>query len=271
MNDSRAPLVSIAIPTYNHARYLPICLDSVWFQDYPNIEIVVVNAASPDNTAEVLAEYQRAIEEDEVSYARYYDEETKTVERHYHKRYPREGRALKVINLDSDPGLSETYNIAARATSGSFLTTIVSDDIAHPGLISRLLPLLQAGADFAYADLLIVDDAGRVIRKFAYPNYDPKTCLADWYLMGSAKLWKRELHDRAGWFSADYPLTQDYELFFRFAECGAKIVHLPEVLYSARWHGPDRKSGNHTAEREPKIHTESIKVALRAREWLKGR
>jgi glycosyltransferase involved in cell wall biosynthesis len=263
-----APLVSIAIPTYNHAQYLPICIDGAWFQDYSNIEIVVVNACSPDNTKQVLEEYQQTVDQEQVSFASVYNEETGKVERGYYDRYPKQGRTLKVIHLDEDPGLSETYNIAVRESTGEFVTTIVSDDIAHPNLVSRLLPELLRGADFAYGDILIVDDAGRVIRKFAFPDYDPKRVLADWYLMGSAKLWRKNLHDRAGWFSHDYPLTQDYEMFFRFAEIGAKFVHVPEVLYSARWHGPERKDGNHAPNRESKIHTESIKVALRARQWL---
>ncbi len=262
------PLVSIAIPTYLHAKYLPICIDGAWFQDYPNIEVVVVNANSPDDTKEVLDQYQEAIGTEKVSFASNYNEESKEVEREYYDRYSTVGRSLKVIHLDEDPGLSETYNEAVKASSGEFVTTIVSDDIAHPNLVSRLLPPLQAGADFSYADIFIVDDAGRVIRKFAFPDYDAKRCLANWYLMGSAKLWRRSLHEKAGWFSPDYPLTQDYELFFRFAEAGAKFVHVPEVLYSARWHGPRRKDGNHSPDREHKIHTESIQTALRAREWL---
>lgn len=251
-----------------HAQYLPICLDGAWFQDYPNIEIVVVNANSPDNTKEVLDEYQEAVANEKVSFASNYNEETGEVERVYYDRYPKEGRSLKVIHLDSDPGLSETYNAAVKASIGEFVTTIVSDDIAHPNLISTLVPLLQDGADFAYGDIFIVDDTGRVIRKFAFPSYDPQRCLADWYLMGSAKLWRRKLHDTVGWFSKDYPLTQDYELFFRFAEAGAKFVHVPQVLYSARWHGPRRKDGNHSPDREHKIHTESIEIVKRARKWL---
>ncbi|MCB0325875.1 MAG: glycosyltransferase [Bdellovibrionales bacterium] len=267
-----SPLVSIAVPTYKQAQYLPACLDALWFQDYPNIEIVVVNAASPDNTREVLDRYEREVAEDEVSYARYFNEETDEVERQYHPRYPKAGRTLKVIHLEQDPGLSETYNLGVRESQGKFVTTIVSDDIPHPKLISRLMQALEEKqADFAYADAWLVEDSGRIVRQFDYPDYDPRTCLADWYLMGSAKLWRRELHERAGWFSTDYPLTQDYELFFRFAEAGARIVHVPEVLYSIRWHGPARKTGNHSPEREPRIFSESKETAKRARAWLASR
>ena len=63
-------------------------------------------------------------------------------------------------------------------------------------------------------------------------------------------------------------MTQDYDLFLRFAMAGAKIAHVPEVLYSVRWHGPERKTGNHTTDREPRIFTESKDIARRARKWL---
>ena len=51
------PKVSILIPVYNTARYLPVCMKSVLNQTLKEIEIVAVNDASPDNAAEVLAEY----------------------------------------------------------------------------------------------------------------------------------------------------------------------------------------------------------------------
>jgi glycosyltransferase involved in cell wall biosynthesis len=262
------PLISVAVPTYNHAQYLPICLDGIWFQDYPNLEIIVVNANSPDNTIEVLDEYQRAIEEEEVSFARYYNTDTGVVERHHHKRYPKEGRALRVVHLDHDPGLSETYNHGVRLAQGEYVTTIVSDDIPHPAMIRRLKDALDLGYDFAYSDELIVNDQGRVVRKFVFPDFDPKTCLADWYLCGNSKLWRRSLHDSIGHFSEEFPLTQDYELFARFFMEGAKFIHVPEILYSVRFHDETRKTGNHTTEREPAIFEESKRIAVQVRKFL---
>lgn len=262
------PLISVVIPTYNQARYLPICIDSVWFQSYPNLEIIVVNAASTDNTAEVLEEYSAHVKEDSVSYASCYNENTDTVERIEHDRYVKNGREFRLINLCQDPGLSETYNRGVALAKGKYVTTIVSDDIAHPMMISRLFTELEKGFDFVYSDIWIVDDVGRIIRQFNYPDFDAKKCLADWYLMGSSKLWLRELNDRVGFFDPNFPLTQDYDLFFRFAMEGARITHVPEVLYSVRWHGQERKDGNHSKEREPKIFTESKVIAQKARKWL---
>jgi glycosyltransferase involved in cell wall biosynthesis len=51
------PKVSVVIPTYNHARYLPYALDSVINQGYPNLEVLVIDDGSNDGTAELVKPY----------------------------------------------------------------------------------------------------------------------------------------------------------------------------------------------------------------------
>lgn len=53
------PLVSIVTPTYNMGRFLAETMDSVLSQDYPNIEYIVMDAASTDNTIDILRDYER--------------------------------------------------------------------------------------------------------------------------------------------------------------------------------------------------------------------
>lgn len=49
---AQRPLISVVVPTYNQAEYLGACLDSIWFQDYPNIEIIV------DDALRILREFR---------------------------------------------------------------------------------------------------------------------------------------------------------------------------------------------------------------------
>lgn len=91
------PLISIIIPVYNVERYLPKCLDSVIHQSYKNIEIICVNDGSPDNSSEILAEYE--------------------------KKDPR----IKVIN-QKNTGLAGARNTGVDAAIGDYIMFVDSDD-----------------------------------------------------------------------------------------------------------------------------------------------
>ena len=60
-------------------------------------------------------------------------------------------------------------------------------------------------------------------------------------------------------------LPNDYDHYLRFAMAGAKFYHLPEVLYSVRYHGNDRKTGQHRKEQYENLIEESRRCARRAR------
>jgi glycosyltransferase involved in cell wall biosynthesis len=238
--------VSLVVPTFNQAQYLRVCLDSIWFQDYPELEVLVVNDGSSDETAAVIATFERALAEDTVSFASYYDVETNTIERVYEPRYPQAGRTLRVIHHEKNKGLAPTLNIGFQAATGEYCTYVPSDDALLPSMVSEMVMELERGADFVYADMAIVDDVGHWVRRFALPDYSFKRCFADWYLCGVAKLYRTELHKRFGFYDETL-LAHDHELFQRFAEGGAAFVHIPRVLMYVRDH----------AKREVDIHAPS--------------
>jgi glycosyltransferase involved in cell wall biosynthesis len=235
--------VSLIVPTYNQAKYLAVCLDSIWFQDYPELEIIVVNDGSTDETSEVIAAFERSLAEDTVSYASFYDAEKNVIERVYEPRYPQTGRTLRVIHHRKNQGLAPALNTGFKAATGAYCTYVPSDDALLPSMVSEMVAELERGADFVYADMAIVDDAGHWVRRFALPDYSFKRCFADWYLCGVAKLYKTELHERFGYYD-EALLAHDHELFQRFAEGGAVLRHIPRVLMYVRDH----------ARREVDIH-----------------
>jgi len=65
-----------------------------------------------------------------------------------------------------------------------------------------------------------------------------------------------------------YQGANDYDHYLRFAMAGARFHHLPKILYSIRYHGDDRKTGQHAEKRYTKLIEESKTCAYRARAWL---
>ncbi|MBW1780217.1 MAG: glycosyltransferase [Deltaproteobacteria bacterium] len=266
-----APLVTIVIPTYNQSRYLPITLDHVLNQDYKKIELIIVNDCSSDDTEKVIKEYVSSLKTEQVSRMDRYENKCgeEVFVRSYSPRLP-QNRVIKVLRNETNLGATNTYNRGFMQASGEYSTFIPSDDIPHPLMISRMVSTLEeTGADFVYADSIIVDDTGQIMRRLPMPDYDFSRCFGDWYHLGVAKLYRRSLHDRVGYYDEEYRLANDYDMYLRFAQAGARFVHLPEVLYSVRNHGPDRQTGQHSEENWERMYDESARCAKRARVWLK--
>ena len=263
--------VSVVVPTYNQAGYLPACLDSLWFQDHQDVEIVVVDDGSTDGTAHALTAWLERCGSAQASYASRYDADADELRRVHHPRYPREGRAITVITHECNRGLAAALNTGFKACAGEACTYVPSDDWCMPNMLSELARALEDGpADFAYADMLIVDDAFQVVRRFDLPDYSFERCFADWYLCGDAKLYRRELHDRHGYYDETL-LAHDHALFQRFALGGARFVHVPKALFAKRDHSGDWAVHIHAPENWRRLIEESKRLVLAARAHLAGR
>lgn len=264
------PLISLIVPTYNQVQYLGACLDSIWFQEYPSLEIIVVDDCSTDGTAEFLQEYSRKVEVEIVSYASCYDEKTDTVLRTEHPRWKQDGRSLILLRNERNMGSTWTYNRGFQAASGEFITYIASDDVCHPRMVAELArPLVEDRADFVYSDMFVIDDSGRILRRFSLPDYDFVRCFGDWYLCGVSKLYRRSLIDRFGLMNTGY-LANDHEQYLRFALGGVRFMHLPTVLYSVRSHD-QRCVGVHSSENWRKLMEESKSLVRMARAAMTNR
>lgn len=258
------PLISVIVPTYNQAQYLGACLDSIWFQDAPNLEIIVVNDCSTDATAQVLQDFERAVAGETVSYAARYDEGPDVIVRHEHPRYPAQGRKLVVLHNEQNMGSTRTYNRGFMAATGDYCTYIASDDLCHPQMLSTLAAPLDAGqADFTYSDMFVFDDQGRILREFKLPDYSFEASFCDWYLCGVSKLYRRALHDTLGWYNNDF-LANDHELYLRFALAGVRFRHIAKTLYSVRTHA-NREVNVHSSSNWAKLLEESKSLVRRAR------
>ncbi len=257
--------ISVIVPTYNQAQYLGACLDSIWFQDYPDLEIIVVADPSPDQTSEVLAGFRQAVENDTVSYASK-AESNGTVSRTEHPRYQGRGRELIIVENQNRLGHTPSYNLGFEMATGKYATYIASDDICHPQMLSTMAePLEREEADFVYSDMFVVDDAMRILREFRLPDYTFEAAFCDWYLCGVSKLYRTELHEKYGYFDATY-VANDHECYLRFAMNGARFLHIPKVLYSVRSHD-QRDVDVHSETSMKKLFAESCMLVEKARRF----
>jgi glycosyltransferase involved in cell wall biosynthesis len=258
--------VSIVIPTFNQARYLPACIDHCLLQTYPELEIIVVDGGSTDGTKTYLEGLPTQIAERTLWPVSEMDREGDVV-RCQVRIYP-DGRDIKIICFDENIGPTRTYNEGLARATGAYCTYIVGDDVPYPHMIEDLVEALESkGADFVYSDMNVVDDDGRIVRQMRLPDYSFEACFARWYHLGVSHLYRTKWHEKVGLMDETFQGANDYDHYLRFAMAGAKFHHVPRVLYSVRFHGADRKTGQHTETRYANLIEESKLCARRAREW----
>lgn len=132
MNDAVTPLVSVVIPTYNHARFLGRALQSVLNQTYPNWEVIVIDNHSTDNTDEVLAS---------VTDLR-----------------------IACIKINNNGVIAASRNAGIRAARGDWIAFLDSDDWWTIDKLQVCLDWISDKVDLVYHDLEIVSEQPRHFR-----------------------------------------------------------------------------------------------------------
>jgi len=132
MLESR-PKVSLVIPAYNHSGFLPEAIESVLAQDYPHIELIVLDDGSTDSTRDVLMQYG--------------------------------GRFL--WESHANMGQAATLNKGWRISNGELLGYLSADDHLRPDAVSTTVATLCAHPEavVAYCDFELVDPRGKLIRQ----------------------------------------------------------------------------------------------------------
>lgn len=215
-----APLVSVAIPAYNHARFIEACLASVCAQTYPELELVLIDDGSQDGTLEVA---RRFLE-------------------------PHRDRFRRIVlERQENQGVSATSNAVVAACRGEWVHLLGSDDVLYPNKVERIQ---QAIAEWdcrdlalVHADADLIDEHGRFIasrrqKPRPAPGLDREAWrelfLGDNFIVNPTVALRREAYLSIGGFDRSLAL-EDIDCWLRLSACYT-VARVPEVLASYRKH-----------------------------------
>lgn len=223
MSEVQPPRVSIVVPAYNHADTLAEAINSLLAQDYPSIEIIVIDDGSTDNTREILSSYGDRI------------------------------RSYSQQNI----GQAATLNKGWALASGEVLGYLSADDFLYPGAILSLVQALRdTGAVAAYCDFDHVDPWGHPLRLVCRPEFDLGRVLITLDCPpGPGALFLRSAYARSGGWNPDLRQIPDFEFWLRLALQG-KLTRVPKNLAAWRIH-PGSQSFSTTS---PERADEAIRV-----------
>jgi len=230
------PFVSVLMPVYNAEPYLREALDSLLAQTYLAFEIVAIDDASSDGSAERLAEYAA--------------------------RDPR----LRVFRQPENLGIVAARNRAFREAhaDAKYCAIFDSDDVALPDRLERQVAFLEEHPDYALVGghTLIIDERSNVIGVRRYPTGYRDICRTitrhNPFAQPTVML-RRSLLDAATPYDPAYPRCQDYDLWLRLA-AQHPVANLDRALVRYR---VSATQGKRTALRQ----TLALSLQLQ-RKWL---
>lgn len=217
-------LVSIVIPSYNHGRYLAAAIDSILAQDYPHIELIVIDDGSTDGSPDVLKKYGT---------------------RFHWEIQPNQGQVA-------------TLNRGWLMSRGEILGYLSADDVLLPGAVSSSVSCLQRNPDavLAYCDFNLIDPGSAVVRRVRTPEFDYREMLTKMLCPpGPGAFFRRSAFEKAGTWHTGFKQLLDYEYWLRLGLHG-RFVRIPEVLAAYRVH-PGSQSFASTSRIRPE---EPVKI-----------
>lgn len=206
--------VSIITITYNSEATLKETMESVINQTYPNIEYIIIDGLSQDNTLSIVNNYK-----DKIS---------------------------KVVS-EKDNGLYDALNKGINLATGDVIGILHSDDFyTHPQVIEHVVKTIQEKeADALYADLYYVDrsDTTKVFRKWKSGHYKHGMFYKGWMPPHPTFFAKKFCYEKYGVFNLNFKSAADYELLLRFIhKHQVKLAYLPEFIIKMRVGGKSNQS-----------------------------
>lgn len=233
-DDSPYPLVSIIIPTYNRASFLREAVDSALSQTYPNLEVIVVDDGSTDETGAVLSEYAGQV----------------------HAVY------------QGNRGLPAARNVGVEASQGQFLVFLDSDDLLLPTKIQSQVEYLVTRPDIGvvYGDGYIMNEDGLAdslepYMAASHPVSDDafvRSLLLQNQLVVHAALVRRAVLPDKQVFDESLTRFEDWDLWLRMCLTGVKFAYRDEKTVVYRRH-----SGNFDMDDVTACRNAAARILLR--------
>jgi len=203
------PKISIVTPSYNQAQFLERTIISVLNQNYPNLEYIIIDGGSTDESSRIIRSYEEH---------------------------------LTYWVSEPDAGQSDALNKGFARATGKILAWLNSDDLYLPKALFKAAHTFvkNPNAAVVYGDYILIDanDVCTALRR--QPSFDYQIFLHAYGIVPQpASFFNSEAFFNVGGIDSGFDYVMDYDLLLRLAQYG-KIVHIREYLAAFRFHSTSK-------------------------------
>ncbi len=203
------PKISIITSVLNGANTIADTIESVIQQQYDNIEYIIIDGNSSDDTVPII------------------------------KRY---GKQIDVLVSEPDQGVYDAMNKGIKLATGDIIAMLNSDDVyADSSVVGQMVNLMETtSVDAAYSNLVYVDrnNTGRIKRFWDPGEYKKGAFFRGWTIPHPTFFCRRKIYEKFGLFNDKFRIAADFELMLRFVEKHRiKVDYLPRTIVKMRTGG----------------------------------
>lgn len=226
--DPSLPKISIVTPSYNQGRFLERTILSVLNQNYPNLEYIIVDGGSTDDSVAIIKKY---------------------------------GKYLAYWVSEKDNGQADAIRKGFRKSTGDILAFFNSDDVYLPGTLHRVAAVFKRNpdTDVVYSNEYLIDEKDKIVGERRLTPYIPYVSrlgflYGGFWIYQPASFWTKDLYFGVGEIDASFHLCLDDDLLIRFVLAGAKFRFSREFSTGFRVHGGSKTTTlQHIAQEEHQI------------------
>lgn len=194
--------LSLITPTYNSSKTIARTLDSVVAQNYPDLEYIIIDGVSQDDTLKIIAGYQSKIN-------------------------------IKLIS-EPDNGIYDAMNKGIKLASGEIIGILNSDDFFFDSNVLNLVSesFLDNKVDIVYGDIkYFSDNTYKTNRYWKTGKYSERKLNNGWIIPHPALFVKKTVYDRAGLYRDDFKIAADYEFILRILKkYQFNLKYIPQIF-----------------------------------------
>ncbi|MCF8414008.1 MAG: glycosyltransferase [Melioribacteraceae bacterium] len=198
--------ISVITATYNSGKFLESAIESVAEQSYNDIEYIIVDGGSTDNTLQIIKDHKSVI--------------------------------YKYIS-EKDEGIYFALNKGIKHATGEIICFLHSDDkFASPDVLQTVADcFLRTDADVVYGDLIYNsrERENKLIRYWKAGEFKKHSMFFGWMPPHTATFIKSKIYSQIGLFNTDLKISADYELILRiFSIIDLKVDYIPQLMIKMR-------------------------------------
>ncbi len=206
--------ISVITPSYNQGEYIEKTIQSVLNQGIRDVEYVVVDGGSRDETLTILKRYESR---------------------------------LRWVS-EKDNGQADAINKGIRASSGEIVAYLNSDDVYYPGALAAVRRFFEKypKTQVVYGDADHIDSNGNVIEAYYTEDWDYNRLKEVCFLCQPSVFFRRSVTERVGLFDMGLKYCMDYEYWLRLGAI-TPFVRLRKKLAGSRMYGENKTLGSRIA------------------------